>query len=277
MEPVMTRRAMLATSLTLAIGALGWGLWRGYRSRAEQSPPPADGSGLLPEQASRARALALDHPTVRAVFGKSLPSEPAIQVGPLTAPDGRLAGASVWLPFEEPRSVRAEWIIPLDWQVTWPPSRVLRQTMTYHRAEGLTVWVDLSSETVLRVEPMGLWTQPDPAEDPRVLRGEQREQAIALALTAPWLEPLRAQAEPRVGDTVLAIQDETGTTVGALVPLVFPTPVTVKGTIPVLVMPEYGHWKGREIQQQVFDERISELVVAVSFEERRPLGITGLR
>ncbi|MCM8749936.1 hypothetical protein NET02_12325 [Thermomicrobiaceae bacterium CFH 74404] len=198
MTGLVSRLTILVAVLVVAVGALAWGYWAGARSRSEAGEQPAVLPVLTPAQEQLVREAALAHPTVQAVLA-TLPSrEVAISYGTVNDPAGELAGGIAWMPFDSPQTVRGEWLIPLDWQARWPPSRFEQATYTVRNAEGLLVWVDLGSGRVVRVEATGAYASVDPAEDPRALPSELEGRAAELALAAPWLEPLLAQGKPEV-------------------------------------------------------------------------------
>ncbi len=273
MPPQMTRRAMLATSLTVAAGAVAFGFWQGLRSRAELEQPPAPPVLLSEDQAARARAVAQQHPTVQALVSSGALSSAQAPVNPVTGPDGRIVAAGVWFPFDEPRTVRATWVHPADWEVNWPPTRFVQATYTVENAEGIFVWVDLASEQVVRVEASGPYARVAPEEDPFVLRGELRDRAIQLALDAPWLKGLLTKDEARVSEPPRAIYDRHGDVWGAAVSLQFAQPVDVSGTFPFVDKPEYASWDEMRIIERTVSQKTSNLVVIVSLREGRALGL----
>jgi len=273
MSPHMTRRAMLATSLTVAAGAVAFGFWQGLRSRAELEQPPAPPVLLSEDQAARARAVAQQHPTVQALVSSGALSSAQAPVNPVTGPDGRIVAAGVWFPFDEPRTVRATWVHPADWEVNWPPTRFVQATYTVENAEGIFVWVDLASEQVVRIEASGPYARVAPEEDPFVLRGELRDRAIQLALDAPWLAPLLAHAKPSVMDHLPGIHDRGGDLIGAVVGLEFAEPLEVAGTFPFVEKPEHSDWGDARIVDQKIEQKVSRIIVVVSFRDGRALGL----
>jgi hypothetical protein len=273
MPPHLTRRAMLATSLTVAAGAVAFGFWQGLRSRAELEQPPAPPVLLPEDQAARARAVAQQHPTVQALVGSGARPDSPVQVNPVTGPDGRIVAAGVWFPFDAPRTVRATWVHPADWEVNWPPTRFVQATYTVEEAWGILVWVDLASEQVVRLEASGPYARVAPDEDPFVLRGELRDRAIQLALDAPWLAPLLTRAEPSVMEHLPGIHDRQGDLIGAVVGLQFSEPLAVSGTFPVVVKDERADWDDAEIPEQTIEQKVSLVVVVVSFRDDRALGL----
>ncbi|MDW8059124.1 MAG: hypothetical protein RMK01_03525 [Thermomicrobium sp.] len=273
MQPFMTRRAMLATSLAVAAGAVAFGFWQGVRSRAEVEQPPALSPLLSEDEAARARTLAQQHPTVQALLGSGARSDSSVQVSPLAGPDGRIVGAGVWFPFDAPRTVRATWMHPTDWQVNWPPTRFVQASYTVQDADGILVWVDLASGQVVRVEASGPYARVAPGEDPFVLRGELRERAIRLALDAPWLTALLAAAKPSVMEHLPGAYDRRGDLIGGIVGLQFPEPIDASGTFPFVEKPEYGSWEEAQIVDRTLHQKVTLIVVVVSFREDRALGI----
>jgi len=273
MPPHLTRRAMLATSLTVAAGAVAFGFWQGLRSRAELEQPPAPPLLLPEDQAARARAVAQQHPTVQALVGSGARPDSPVQVNPVTGPDGRIVAAGVWFPFDAPRTVRATWVRPADWEVNWPPTRFVQATYTVEEAWGILVWVDLASEQVVRLEASGPYARVAPDEDPFVVRGELRDRAIQLALDAPWLNGLLTKAEAHVSEPPRAIYDRHGDVWGAAVSLQFAQPVDVSGTLPFVDKPEYASWDEMRIIERTVSQKTSNLVVIVSLPEERALGL----
>ncbi len=141
----VSRLAALLVVLVVVVGALAWSYWPGARSRSEADEQPAVLPVLIPAQEQRVREAALAHPTVQAVLA-TLPSrEVAISYGTVNDPAGELAGGIAWMPFDAPQTVRGEWLIPLDWQARWPPTRFEQATYTAPNAQGPLVWVDLGA------------------------------------------------------------------------------------------------------------------------------------
>jgi hypothetical protein len=270
----VSRLTILVAVLVVAVGALAWGYWSGARSQSEAGEQPAVVPVLTPAQEQLVREAALAHPTVQAVLATLPSGEVTISYGTVNDPSGELAGGIAWMPFDSPRAVRGEWLIPLDWQARWPPTRFEEATYTVRNAEGLLVWVDLASGRVVRVEATGAYASIDPAEDPRALPSELEQRAAELALAAPWLEPLLAQGKPEVGG-VTGVYDNEGELVGAVVGLDFPAPIALKGTFPVVVIPEYEDIEAMEVIPQDVDESVSTVVVLVDFREGKALGLFG--
>ena len=268
----VSRLTILVAVLVVTVGALVWGFWAGARSRSEAVEQPAVVPVLTPAQEQLVREAALSHPTVQAVLA-TLPSRKVvISYGTVNDPAGELAGGIAWMPFDSQLTVRGEWLIPLDWQARWPPTRFTQATYTVRNAEGLLVWVDLASGRVVRVEATGAYASVDPAEDPWALPSELEQRAAELALAAPWLQPLLAQGKPDVSG-VKGTYDNEGELVGALVGFDFPSPITLKGTFPVVVIPEYED--AIEVLTQDIDESVSSLVILVDFQEGKALGLYG--
>ncbi len=186
--------ALAATALVLVV-ALAWGYWAGIRSQSAGGPAPSTVPALTAEQEALARRAALEHPTVQAVLATIPQQEWTLRLDPLNDRTGKLVGVSVWIRFAAPRTVRGTWTLPRDWLARWP-QRIETATYTVENAEGLHVWVDLASGAVVRVDAPDAYARIDPAEDPFTLPPELQQRAYELALTAPWLEPVLAQATP---------------------------------------------------------------------------------
>ena len=96
---------------------------------------------------------------------------------------------------------------------------------------------------------------------------------VAGAAFAPWLAPHLTRAEPSVMEHLPGIHDRQGDLIGAVVGLQFSEPLAVSGTFPVVVKDERADWDDAEIREQTIEQKVSLVVVVVSFRDDRALGL----